>query len=82
MTVVTQLTLLMLRGYQTLTFWVPKHCRFYPSCSQYAIEALKHYGWCKGTWLALKRITRCHPLNAGGVDVVPRQNVSSSNQTG
>ncbi len=49
---------------------LPSSCRFYPSCSEYAIEALGKYGLFKGSWLALKRIARCHPLSAGGHDPV------------
>lgn len=46
-------------------------CRFYPSCSHYAIDALKQHGVLCGSWLAIKRIGRCHPGNPGGVDPVP-----------
>ncbi|HTS45533.1 MAG TPA: membrane protein insertion efficiency factor YidD [Puia sp.] len=46
-------------------------CRFTPSCSQYAIAALKKYGFLKGTWLSLKRISRCHPWGGHGYDPVP-----------
>ncbi|MGC3872301.1 membrane protein insertion efficiency factor YidD [Halomonas sp. GXIMD04776] len=46
-------------------------CRFWPSCSHYAIEALQLYGPFKGGWLALKRILKCHPWHAGGIDPVP-----------
>jgi putative membrane protein insertion efficiency factor len=46
-------------------------CRFSPSCSQYAIEALKRYGMFKGLLLAIKRLLRCHPWNQGGFDPVP-----------
>lgn len=46
-------------------------CRFYPSCSAYAYEAISKYGPIKGSWLAVKRILRCHPLNPGGFDPVP-----------
>ncbi|WP_178862195.1 membrane protein insertion efficiency factor YidD [Thiomicrorhabdus cannonii] len=46
-------------------------CRFYPSCSHYAIDALQQHGVLCGTWLAIKRIGRCHPGNPGGVDPVP-----------
>jgi len=49
---------------------LPSSCRFYPSCSEYAIDALKKYGLLKGSWLTLKRIARCHPLSAGGHDPV------------
>jgi uncharacterized protein len=46
-------------------------CRFTPSCSQYAVEALKKYGLFKGGWLAIKRISRCHPGGGSGYDPVP-----------
>lgn len=46
-------------------------CRFYPSCSTYALESIKKYGTVKGVFLATKRILRCHPLNKGGYDPVP-----------
>lgn len=46
-------------------------CRFYPTCSQYAIESIQRYGNMKGVYLALKRILRCHPLHPGGFDPVP-----------
>ena len=51
----------------------PPSCRFYPSCSAYAVTALRRYGPVKGTWLALRRLGRCHPWTAGGVDHVPRR---------
>jgi putative membrane protein insertion efficiency factor len=46
-------------------------CRFFPSCSAYALEAVTVHGAVKGTWLAVRRLGRCHPWNAGGVDHVP-----------
>ncbi|AJY77290.1 membrane protein insertion efficiency factor YidD [Paenibacillus beijingensis] len=49
----------------------PPTCRFYPSCSAYALEALEKHGPGKGSWLALKRIGRCHPFHPGGFDPVP-----------
>lgn len=50
---------------------LPPSCRYQPSCSAYAIEALKRYGAAKGSWLALKRISRCHPFGGSGYDPVP-----------
>ncbi|UNK20368.1 membrane protein insertion efficiency factor YidD [Paenibacillus sp. N3/727] len=49
----------------------PATCRFYPTCSAYALEALEVHGALKGSWLAAKRIARCHPFNLGGIDLVP-----------
>lgn len=46
-------------------------CRFDPSCSEYAVEALRKHGACRGGWLALKRLSRCHPWHPGGFDPVP-----------
>jgi hypothetical protein len=50
---------------------LPPLCRFYPSCSDYAIEALSVHGAARGSLLAVKRVCRCHPWNPGGVDLVP-----------
>lgn len=50
---------------------LPPACRFYPSCSHYALEAVRRHGVLRGGWLALARLARCHPLNPGGVDFVP-----------
>ncbi|ARK23977.1 membrane protein insertion efficiency factor YidD [Sporosarcina sp. P37] len=46
-------------------------CRFYPTCSHYGVEAIETHGALKGTWLAVKRILKCHPLHKGGFDPVP-----------
>ncbi|TAL41613.1 MAG: membrane protein insertion efficiency factor YidD [Chitinophagaceae bacterium] len=51
--------------------WLGPSCRFTPSCSHYAVDALKKYGLIKGTWLAIKRISRCHPWGGSGYDPVP-----------
>ncbi len=47
------------------------HCRFYPSCSAYAYEAIQLHGAGRGSWLAVRRLSRCHPFHPGGVDLVP-----------
>jgi len=49
----------------------PPTCRFYPSCSQYALQAIDEYGALQGGWMAVKRIARCHPFHPGGFDPVP-----------
>jgi putative membrane protein insertion efficiency factor len=49
----------------------PPTCRYYPTCSQYALDALEEYGAAKGSWMAVKRICRCHPFHPGGIDKVP-----------
>lgn len=61
-----------IRGYQILISpLLGPRCRFYPSCSHYAIAAIRTHGPLHGGWLAVRRITRCHPLNPGGYDPVP-----------
>ena len=54
-----------------LSPYVGWHCRFQPSCSVYALEALRKHGGIRGSWLAIRRILRCHPLGGSGVDEVP-----------
>jgi putative membrane protein insertion efficiency factor len=49
-------------------------CRFYPSCSEYMAEAVREYGFCRGAYLGLKRLARCHRWHPGGYDPVPKQN--------
>ncbi len=61
----------MLRGYQRLTAGRLPRCRFYPTCSQYAREAIDLHGAARGSWLAVRRLGRCHPLGGHGFDPVP-----------
>ena len=63
---------LLIRGYQVaISPMLPASCRYYPSCSAYAVEAIEKHGALRGTWLAMKRIGRCHPFRPGGYDPVP-----------
>jgi hypothetical protein len=69
----------LVRGYQLLISpMLGQNCRFYPSCSHYAIEALRTHGAARGAWLAVRRVCRCHPWNPGGPDPVPPARQSHS----
>jgi len=62
----------LVRVYQRLVSpLLPPSCRFYPSCSAYAVTALTRHGAAKGSWLAARRLARCHPFHPGGIDPVP-----------
>jgi putative membrane protein insertion efficiency factor len=64
--------ILLVRMYQVgLSPLLPASCRYYPSCSAYAITALEKHGAVRGAWLAVRRIARCHPFHPGGYDPVP-----------
>jgi putative membrane protein insertion efficiency factor len=67
-----QLALGLIKLYQnTVSKVLPSVCRFQPTCSQYAAEAIKKYGITRGSWLAARRIIRCNPFSEGGYDPVP-----------
>ena len=62
----------LIRGYQLfLSPVLPPSCRFTPSCSQYALESVTRHGALRGSWLAARRLARCHPFHPGGFDPVP-----------
>jgi putative membrane protein insertion efficiency factor len=70
--VIARLLILVARGWQLgPSVILPPSCRYSPSCSAYAIEALRRYGAIKGGWLAARRIGRCHPWGGHGYDPVP-----------
>ena len=74
MSVVARALLVVIKGYQRyISPMFRPHCRFHPTCSAYAADAIRVHGAGRGTWLALRRIARCHPWNAGGVDPVPER---------
>ena len=68
----TRLLVLLLRGYRyAISPLYGQVCRYHPTCSAYALEAVTEHGSLRGSWLAVRRIARCHPWAAGGVDPVP-----------
>ncbi|HEY9863224.1 MAG TPA: membrane protein insertion efficiency factor YidD [Candidatus Obscuribacterales bacterium] len=69
---IKNLFIILIKGYRlVISPLFPPACRFHPTCSQYAIEAIETFGIVQGSWLALKRILRCHPYHPGGYDPIP-----------
>jgi len=67
-----ELALALIKLYQaTLSPFIGRSCRFTPTCSQYAYEAIERFGVGRGTWLGIRRLARCNPLHSGGYDPVP-----------
>jgi putative membrane protein insertion efficiency factor len=72
----------LIRVYQVaISPLLGNNCRFHPTCSEYASEALHQHGTMRGSWLALRRICRCHPWNPGGFDPVPPRDRKSAEKT-
>jgi putative membrane protein insertion efficiency factor len=72
MTLYERCVRLLLRGYKlTLSPWIGRHCRYFPTCSEYAAEALIAHGPLRGSWLAAGRVCRCHPWGGFGYDPPP-----------
>jgi putative membrane protein insertion efficiency factor len=70
--IVRRIPLFFLRGYKRfISPLLPPMCRFDPTCSVYTMQAVEKYGTLRGTWLGMRRLTRCHPFNPGGWDPVP-----------
>ena len=70
-----------IRVYQyLLSPWVGNQCRFYPTCSEYARQAISEHGSLKGSLLAVRRLTKCHPFHAGGIDLVPGTAMATKNE--
>lgn len=73
MTAAQRVALGLIRAYQQARAGRPSPCRFVPSCSAYAAEAVEVHGARRGSWLAVKRVSRCHPLGGRGFDPVPAE---------
>ena len=73
------LAIFLIRLYQVaISPMLGPRCRFHPTCSQYGIEAIKIHGGIKGSWLAIKRLLKCHPMSEGGDDPVPPKQTNQS----
>ena len=67
---VVNIIVMAIKFYQKISFLLPRACRFYPTCSEYTIQALKKYGIAKGSFLGIRRLLKCHPFHPGGYDPV------------
>lgn len=71
-----------IRAWRVVSTRLAPRCRFHPSCSAYALEALEAHGARRGAWLAARRLARCHPWGVGGLDPVPVANIRSMTEAG
>lgn len=77
------LSVALIRVYRyLLSPWIGNQCRFYPSCSHYAEEAIETHGFVKGAYLTLRRLLKCHPWHSGGIDLVPEKIQHPTNSDG
>ncbi|MFL0797711.1 MAG: membrane protein insertion efficiency factor YidD [Cellvibrionaceae bacterium] len=77
-----KIVLVILRGYQLLISpFLGNNCRFYPSCSEYSMEAIDKHGLIKGSYLTVRRLLKCHPWHSGGCDPVPPHNTDTKAKT-
>jgi uncharacterized protein len=77
---VARLLMVLVAGYRkVISPLTPARCRFYPSCSAYALEAIQVHGAGRGSWLAIRRLSRCHPFHPGGLDPVPPARADGAN---
>jgi putative membrane protein insertion efficiency factor len=80
-TIPARVVMLPVRGWRVLSRHLPPRCRFHPSCSAYALEALEVHGAARGTWMAVRRVGRCNPWHPGGLDPVPPKNPGATSST-
>lgn len=74
--VISKLLVTLIKAYRlVLSPWLGQQCRFHPTCSQFALQAVEQHGPYRGSWLAVKRLASCHPWHEGGIDHVPENHV-------
>jgi len=77
--IITHFSVKLIKGYRYLISpFLPTSCRFYPSCSQYALESYQKLGFCRATCLSFLRLLKCNPFHPGGVDAVPSSSLSDT----
>ncbi|MFK7816580.1 MAG: membrane protein insertion efficiency factor YidD [Gammaproteobacteria bacterium] len=75
--VISKFLILLIKAYRlVLSPWLGQQCRFHPTCSQFALQAIQIHGPYRGSWLIIKRLASCHPWHAGGIDPVPENHAN------